>query len=424
MKLVERHIIKKGHQFFDECDSLCFASKNLYNLANYNIRQGFIYTKTYSNYNLLARALKQTKEYKALPAKVAQQVLIVLERNWSTFFAALAEWKKSPEKFTGRPKLPKYKDKQKGRNILVYTKQAISKLWLKKGVIAPSKAHIKIPTKIAPESIKEVRIVPNTDCYIVEVIYEQINSISQSENDKNIASIDLGLNNLIALTSNQPGFQPILINGRPLKSINQFYNKKKASLQEKLPRFNYNSKRILRLTRRRNQKINNYLHHASNQIVNILRNHSIGTLVIGQNKQQKQSINIGKTNNQNFVNISHSKLIAQLTYKCDKVGIKVILTEESYTSASSFLDSDPIPVYGDDEAKLIKFSGKRVKRGLYRSSSGKSINADVNAAYNILRKVFPKAFADGIESCVVQPRLVTPTKEKMKGEAEMPFMAM
>ncbi len=423
MKLVERHIIKRGHKFFDECDSLCFVSKNLYNLANYNIRQGFIYAKTYSNSNLLDKALKPTKEYKALPAKVAQQVLRVLERNWSSFFAALSEWKVSPEKFTGYPKLPKYKDKQKGRNIVVYTKQAISKVWLKKGVIAPSKTHIKIPTKIASVAINEVRIIPNTDCYIVEVVYEKLMT-NTNEKSKAIASIDLGLNNLMALTSNQSGFQPVLINGRPLKSINQFYNKKKATLQEQLPKFIYNSKRILRLTRRRNQKINNYLHQASSRIVKILRDCSIATLVIGQNKQQKQSINIGKTNNQNFVNISHSKLIAQLTYKCELVGIKVILTEESYTSASSFLDRDPIPVYGDEKAKLIKFSGKRVKRGLYRSSTGKSINADVNASYNILRKVFPKAFGDGIESCLVQPRLVTPTKEKMKEEAEMPFMAM
>ncbi len=317
MKLVERHIIKRGHRFFDECDSLCFSSKNLYNLANYNIRQGFIYAKTYSNYNLLDKALKQTQEYKALPAKVAQQVLRVLERNWSSFFAALSEWKKMPDKFTGRPKLPKYKDKQKGRNILVYTIQAVSQVWLKKGIVAPSKTNIKIPTKIAPESIKEVRIVPHTDCYIIEVIYEKL--ISSIKDNELIASIDLGLNNLIALTSNRAGFQPILVNGRPLKSINQFYNKRKASLQEQLPRFTYSSKRILRLTRRRNQKINNYLHHASNQIVNTLRDNSIGTLLIGQNKHQKQSINMGKTNNQNFVNISHSKLIAKLTYKCELV---------------------------------------------------------------------------------------------------------
>ena len=203
----------------------------------------------------------------------------------------------------------------------------------------------------------------------------------------------------------------------------QFYNKKKATLQEKLPAYTYNSKRILRLTRRRNQKINNYLHHTSQFIVNILVASSIGTLVIGQNNRQKQSINIGQPNNQNFVYIPHSKLIAQLIYKCELVGIKVILTEESYTSLSSFLDNDPIPVYGDGSAKLIKFSGKRIKRGLYRSGKGKLINSDVNASYNILRKVFPKAFADGIESCVVQPWLVTPTKEKMKGKAEMPFMA-
>jgi len=297
MQLVERHIIKRGHKFFDECNSLCFASKNLYNCANYNIRQGFIFGKIYSNYNLLDKALKQTLEYKALPAKVAQQVLRVLERNWRSFFAALAEWRQNPEKFTGRPKLPKYKDKQKGRNLVVYTIQAISKVGLKKGVIAPSKTSIKIHTKISPVLVKEVRIVPGTDCYIIEVIYESINDRSDKDNGA-IASIDLGLNNLIALTSNQVEFQPILVNGRPLKSINQFYNKKKASLQEKLPRGIKSSKRILRLTRCRNQKINNYLHHTSQFIVNTLVTNSIETLVIGKNPGQKQEINLGRSNNQ------------------------------------------------------------------------------------------------------------------------------
>ncbi len=423
MQLVERHIIKRGHNFFDECDTLCFASKNLYNCANYNIRQGFIFGKIYSNYNLLARALKGTIEYKALPAKVAQQVLRVLERNWRSFFAAVTEWRENPGKFTGRPKLPKYKDKQKGRNLVVYTIQAISKKSLRAGIIALSKTNIKISTKIAPDLVKEVRIVPGTDCYIIEVIYESIKHRSLKDNGA-IASIDFGLNNLIALTSNQVGFQPILVNGRPLKSINQFYNKKKSSLQEKLPRHIKSSNRILRLTRCRNQKINNYLHHTSQFIVKILVKNDIKILVIGKNSGQKQKINIGKSNNQNFVNIPHSKLIAQLTYKCELVGIKIIESEESYTSVSSFLDTDPIPVYGDNNAKLVKFSGKRIKRGLYRSQTGKIINSDVNGSYNILRKAFPNAFSNGIERCVVHPRLVTPTKEKMKEKAEIPLAAL
>ena len=224
---------------------------------------------------------------------------------------------------------------------------------MRSGIIALSKTKIKIPTKIPPVLVKEVRIVPGTDCYIIEVIYEQINNLS-AKNNGAIASIDLGLNNLIALTSNQVGFQPILVNGRPLKSINQFYNKKKASLQEKLKRGIKSSKKILRLTRCRNQKINNYLHHTSQFIVNTLVTNSIETLVIGKNPGQKQEINIGKSNNQNFVNIPHSKLIAQLTYKCKLVGIKVVETEESYTSVSSFLDNDSIPVYGDNNALLVR----------------------------------------------------------------------
>ena len=417
MQLAERHIIKSGHKFFKQLDALCFASKNLYNAANYTLRQHFIYGWGYLNYAAMYNLMKSHATYKALPAKVSQQILMILDCNWKSFFAALDAYKKHPQSFTGQPSIPKYKHKTKGRNLLIYTNQAVSKTALTKGIINLSGTSIEVKTSVSGDRLRQVRVVPQCDCYVIEVIYDQQES-SHSPGSK-IAAIDLGLNNLAALTSNQKGFVPLLINGRPLKSINQFYNKKKSSLQSQLKGNRQSSKRIQRLTRCRNHKIDNYLHAASSLLVDCLVAHQQGTLVIGYNPQWKNEINLGRQNNQNFVNVPHLRFVKMLTYKCFRVGIKVLLTEESYTSASSFLDGDFMPVYGEKCGDNVVKSGDRVRRGLYQRHNGEPINADVNGSYNILRKAIPNAFADGIESCVVQPRRVTPLKVKTKGKSAM-----
>jgi putative transposase len=416
MQLAERHIIKSTEHRFVEIDGLAFKSKNLYNAANYVIRQSFVYGWGYINYNEINRLMKSHQTYKDLPAKVSQQILMILDKNWQAFFAAVKAYKIEPMRFTSRPKLPKYKNKVKGRNILVYTIQAISSKQLKKGIIKLSGTNILIKTKLKPSQLCQVRLVPKCDSYVIEVIYDQPESTIDENQKESVASIDLGLNNLVALTSNQPGFIPLLINGRPLKSINQFYNKRKARLQSQLKGNRQTSSRLGRLTRCRHQKVDNYLHHASRQIVNLLGSRKIGTLVIGKNVQWKNEIDLGKKNNQNFVSIPHARLIEMLKYKAELMGIKVIEQEESYTSKSNFLNLDPIPVYGNIDAFDVTFSGQRIKRGLYKTSGGQLINADVNGSYNILRKAIPNAFSDGIESCVVQPRRVNPLKVKKKGE--------
>ncbi len=414
MQLTERHIIKSKERRFVQIDELAFKSKNLYNAANYVLRQSFIYGWGYVNYNEMNRLMKSHAAYKAMPAKVSQQILMLLDKNWKSFFEALKAYKKDASKFTGRPKLPKYKDKVKGRNILVYTIQAISRRQLKNGIIKLSGTEILIKTKVNPKRICQVRLVPKCDAYVIEVIYDGPESTASSNNF--VASIDLGLDNLAALTSNQPGFIPLLINGRPLKSINQFYNKRSSQLQSQLKGERKTSPRVQRLTRCRNQKVDNYLHHTSRLIVELLTANQIGTLVIGKNAQWKNEISLGKRTNQNFVSIPHARLIEMLEYKARLVGIKVIVQEESYTSKSSFLNLDPIPVYGHTSALDVVFSGRRIKRGLYRTSVGQLINSDVNGSYNILRKAIPNAFGNGIESCVVQPRRVNPLEVKAKGE--------
>lgn len=284
--------------------------------------------------------MQSHEAYKALPAKVAQWVLKGLVNNWKSFFEALKAHKEDPSKFLGRPQLPKYKHKSDGRNILVYAIQALSTGGLKRGLIQPSMLAITIKTQ--QQNIHQVRIVPRKGYYVVEVVYEQ--AIQQAPvNPACYAGIDLGVNNLVALASNKPGFQSVVINGRPVKSTNQFYNKRRAELQHKLSHTGTTA-RMERMTIKRNRRVNHYMHTASRQVIDLLVAEGIGMLVIGKNDGWKQKIDMGKRNNQNFVQIPHARFISMLTYKAELVGVTVFLTEESYISKASFLDSDPLPV--------------------------------------------------------------------------------
>jgi hypothetical protein len=217
------------------------------------------------------------------------------------------------------------------------------------------------------------------------------------------------LNNLAAITSNIKSVKPIVFNGRPLKSINQYYNKKKAKLQSILETRNKKntSKKLRKLELDRKNKMDYQLHKTSKEIVTHCKSNSLNTIVIGKNKEWKTEINIGKRNNQAFTNIPHSRFIQLIKYKCEKQGINVIEQEESYTSKASFIDHDFIPVFKKNQKNEIKFSGNRIKRGLYKSLNGNLINADVNGSYNILRKAIPNAFADGIEGVGVHPKVIT-----------------
>jgi len=419
MQLVEQHIINKHDPRYALIDEAAFQSKNLYNAGNYEVRQAFFTDGTYLNYNEVQRRMQSHEAYKALPAKVSQQILMVLDRNWKSFFEAIEAYQEDPSTFLGRPKLPKYKHKTEGRNILVYTIQAMSKRGLKRGLVQPSMLPISVHTK--QKDIHQVRIVPRKGFYVVEVVYKK--DVKQaSVNSAYYAGIDIGMNNLVALTSNKPAFQAVVVNGRPVKSVNQFYNKRKAELQKQLGHTG-TTKRMERITNKRNRRIDQYMHTVSHRIIDVLVQEGIGVLCIGKNDAWKQEANMGKRTNQNFVQIPHARFIAMLTYKAELVGITVKVTEESYTSKASLLDLDPLPVRKSGDETKHTFSGKRVKRGLYRASNGRSINADINGAGNIIRKVAPDAFqqAEGVEggkgvlaSLVVHPvRIVIPlTKPK------------
>ena len=402
MKLVERHIIKQGHDFHAECDRVCFASKNLYNQALYRVRQHFFETGKYLSYYELQKQLQNEKQvdYKNVPAKVAQWTLKQLDQAFRSFFAALQTYKKQPGKFNAPPRLPKYKHKNKGRKVAIYTIQAISKKALREGFIVPSGTNNRLNSPVAKgKNIKQVQIEPRNNHYVISVIYEQAEPELKQNN--RYAAIDVGLDNLAAIAFNFKQ-KPLVINGKPLKSINQFYNKQRAEAQAYVP--NKSSKRLQRLNNKRNNKVKYYLHNASRMLVNQFISHDVSTVIIGKNNDWKQEINIGKKNNQNFVTIPHAVFIDQLKYKCRLEGIEVIVREESYTSKCSFFDNEPI-------RKQEKYVGKRIKRSWFRTASGSLVHADINAAYNIGKKQFPKAFVpEEIEGVVVHPTRLTPCK--------------
>lgn len=305
------------------------------------------------------------------------------------------------KKYLGRPKLPKYKDKTKGRNITIFTSQQRK---IKNEYYQFPKSDVQVKTTISNQKLVQVRIIPKPNLYIIEIVYE-IEVPEMQLESKNIASIDLGLNNLVTITNNI-GLVPIVINGKIIKSVNQYYNKNLAKLKSIAETSNAKktTKRIQRLTLKRNNKMKDLMHKSSKYIINYCIENNIDTLVIGNNKSWKQEINIGKVNNQKFVQIPYTILISQLQYKGLKFGIKIIVLEESYTSKASFLDNDFIPIYKSNNQTKYNFSGKRIKRGLYRSENGTLINADVNGSYNILRKAFPNLFmSDGIEGIGLYP---------------------
>ena len=402
MKLVEKHLIKPSKPEWSEIDRLCFLSKNLYNCAIYQCRQAFFQNHPIPSFNQLYHLLKVTNDYQALPAKVSQLIIKQVARTFKSYFAALKAYKKDSSKFLGCPKLPRYKHKIKGRNILTYNYQAVSKKALKLGLVNPSGTNLSIPTK--QTHVDEVRIIPKGGSYVIEIVYEiEETKLAYIKNHTRIAGIDIGIDNLATVTSNISDFQPFIVCGKALKSANRYYNKTKARLQSLLPKNHRISNRIKRLTQKRNSKVDYYLHTASRSIVNRLLENQITMLVIGKNDNWKQGVNLGRRTNQKFTAIPHAAFINQLIYKCQLVGIKVVTIGEAYTSKCSFLDFEAIE-------KQATYLGKRIKRGLFRASNGRVYNCDQNGSLNIIRNAVGDSVFDrqSITRLVVSPVRIKP----------------
>jgi putative transposase len=401
MHLVEKYIIDQNYSLIKEAQSLCFLSNNLFNYANYIICKKIFKTGEYLNYSAIQKQCQGTRDYTALPAKVSQQVLLSLQESGQAFFAGNKEYKQHPDKFKSAPRIPKYKHKTIGRNVVTYTSQAVSKSALKKGLIHLSQTQMVLATQV--KQVCQVRIVPGIYRYKIEILYFQPVSLERRVTGT-IAGIDIGLNHLATLTENQPGFKPLIINGKPLKSINVYYHKNKASLQFKWqPEIKTSHRLRRRLTHKRNCKIDNYLHSAIRSLINHRAANSIETLVIGKNDCGQTGRILGKKTNQNMVSIPQAKFIERLTYKAQLVGINVVVVTEEYTSKCSFLDNEPL--YKQDS-----YQGRGIKRGLFRNRNGTLRNADVKGSLNIIRKAFPKAFVEGIQGVVVPPVRITPYK--------------
>ena len=392
---VEQHKIHKSHPMWKECDLLCLQSKNMYNLCNYTIRQTFIKDGIVEKYGDLNKLLKYTDTFKTLGSNSAQMVTKNICNNWKSFLVAVKDFTIHPDKYVGKPKMPKYLNKN-GRYICTLTNMQTQ---IKNGYLYFAFKRLKAFNNTFKTNATgyhlSTRIVPKGSCYVMEIVY-QIEVPDTTEQSKNIASIDLGVDNFITMVNNI-GVQPIAVKGGVIKSINQYYNKKKAKLQSELMKVNKQhwSEQLQKLTDDRYEKIKYKMHCISKYVVDWCVMYGIDTLVVGRNKGWKQE----NESKQNFTYIPYEMFENMLQYKCENNGIKCILVNESYTSGTSFLDNE-------QPCKENYDKSRRVHRGLFVSNNGTKINADVNGAYQIMKKVIPDAFAKGIEGVGLHPTVI------------------
>lgn len=379
MRIVERHIIKDNR-----FENICLKSGLLYNYTLYLVRQGIFSGNYLKEYELSTKLGRENQfDFRNLPSTVSQQVVKQVFQNIKSWIRKKKDYEKNSSKYKAKPKLPGYKRRKK-QNILVFTTSACrikgEYIYFAKDIIKP------IKTKIGENKLCQVRIVPQATCYVVEIIYEK-KEIDLRLDKSNILSIDLGLNNLCAGISNV-GVKPFIINGKIMKSFNQWYNKKRAKWMSFVGDKG-TSKRLGWLNNRRNFWIEDKIHKISRWIIAFCVKHNIGTIIIGLNKEWKQEIKLGKRLNQKFVEIPFSKLIDKISYKGKLIGVDVQTTEESYTSKVDHLAFETL-------RKHDIYLGKRKKRGLFQSTTNKLLNADVNGAIGIGRKVFGNSYVDKI----------------------------
>lgn len=384
----ERQQISKNHIMYGTIKDYCIRSNNMYNFALYTVRQEFINNNNYLNYYDTQKLLKDSEPYKHLMSQASQCVLQLVDRSFKSYFKAIKDWKKNPSKYLGMPKLPKYRDKGKPftwflKNNQTYIKDG--RLYFKLKCMNGYSFKTGVTGRLIA-----VRFVPQNNYFTLEIIYEKEIEDKTEYNDR-IAAIDLGVNNFVTLTNNV-GLQPIVINGRGIKSVNQYYNKQRAKMMSDLKKRNgLNwSNRLDALNKKQYNRVHNFMHNSSRFVVDYCKENSIDNLVIGLNKTWKQECNINDKATQNFTFIPYDKFIQQLEYKCQDEGIRISVVEESYTSGTSFLDNEE-PIKENYNKK------RRVSRGLFKSNNELLINADVNGSMQIMKKVYPNAFSYGLE---------------------------
>ena len=387
---VEKHQIKPSNKYYKLLDDLCFKSKNLYNTGLYIERQAFLEKdpslkgiKFIPEFTLI-NYLKESEPFKALPCSISQQILKKVTQNFQSFFKATKDYNKHPDKYLGRPKLPKYKDSKSGRfplilnyNAFRYNKEYITFHKVLKG--------FKVKTHLNPEkhTLKEARFIPHKTHITLEIVYEIEEPPKLTQDFKYLAGIDLGIDNFSTISILKPDTNPLIINGKGLKSYNKYFNKKLANLKSEaqLKNKRYTTKRIQRLIKKRNNYTDTWIHKASRLTANYLYENKVKEVIIGKNKNWKQNSKLSKKVNQTFIQIPFESYIQRLTYKCQDLGIKVYIAEEYYTSGTSYLDNE-LPI------KDFYNKKRRIQRGLFKTNKNKLINSDVNAAFQIIKKLY------------------------------------
>ena len=376
---------------YDTLLELCRYAKDLFNEGLYNCRQYYFNEGEYLNYVKNYHLLKESENYKMLNSNMAQQILKEVDGCFQAFFGLHKLARKGRYSYRDI-RLPQYLKKEGYYTLVIgFVRLSRNKLLIPMSNSfrkTHKKIEITIPPVLLDKKVKEIRIIPKSDGRFFEIQYTyEAGSDIREELDINKAiSIDVGINNFATCVTSEG--RSFILDGRRLKSINQWYNKNNSRLQsiKDKQHISVKTKQQSRLERKRNNQINDYISKTARYIINYCLNNNIGNIVTGYNPTLQKDSNIGRINNQNFVTIPFGKLKDKLTYLCEYYGINLIKQEESYTSKASFFDRDEIPVYNDDNPKEYSFSGIRVKRGLYQTSKGMYLNADINGALNILKK--------------------------------------
>lgn len=383
-----KHLSKEDYASLRE---LCHIAKNLTNQAIYNVRHYYFTEGEYLNYEKNYTLLKTSDNYKLLNSNMAQQILKEVDGSFQSFFGLLKLAKAGKYNFKDCH-LPYYLTKDGFATLVIgFIRLNGNKLILPFSNLyrkTHKRIEITLPPILFDKKIKEIRIIPKANARFFEVQYTyEADCVQRNLNKNNALALDLGINNLVTAVSSTG--KTFIIDGRRLKSMNQWFNKENVRLQSIKDKQSYGkspTKRQKDIARDRNNKVNDYMSKAASIVINYCIDNDIGTLVVGYNETFQRGCHLGRKTNQNFVNIPYGKLREKLEYLCELHGITFVKQEESYTSKASFFDMDPIPVYNADNPRSYTFSGRRIHRGLYVDSRGYSFNADVNGALNILRK--------------------------------------
>lgn len=388
---IKQQVKQLSKEDYKNLRELSHIAKNLTNEAIYNVRQSYFNEGKYLNYEKNYALLKNSENYKSLNSNMAQQILKEVDSMFQSFFGLIKLAEKGRYSFKDI-KLPYYLPKDSFTTLVIgfvrFNRNQLTIPYSQSYKKGHKGITINLPPKLAGKKVKEIRIIPKSKARFFEIQYcYEAEEIQSNLDENHVLAVDLGVDNLAAcVTSKGNSF---IIDGKRLKSINQWFHKENARLQcikdkQKFGKKSTNKQQTIR--RNRNNKVNDYMNKSARMIINYCLNNDIGTLVCGYNKTFQRNSDIGKKNNQNFVNIPFGKLREKFRYLCKLYGIKYIEQEESYTSKASFFDEDIIPVYNQDTPQTYTFSGKRIKRGLYQCGNGKTLNADINGALNILKK--------------------------------------